>query len=285
MRRTRIFEDVSDTARWVAYYRACESGRAEALFHDPFARRLAGERGRAIARALPAGPLPWAMAVRTQAYDEMIAATLRGGCIRAVLNLAAGLDARPYRLALPAELTWIELDLPQIISDKERALQGERPVCRVERIALDLRDRETRQRVFERIGAQHGSVLVVAEGLIDYLDEEQVASLAADLRAVPAFHAWLLAVAHPFTLQTQPRAWKRALREAQAEMTFAPVNGVSFFAAHGWVPREVRSMTDEAQRLRRGGFTLDLFRVLSNLREHTRERFRKLVTYALLVPR
>lgn len=36
---------VSDTARWVAVYRAWESARPDALFHDPFAQRLAGDRG------------------------------------------------------------------------------------------------------------------------------------------------------------------------------------------------------------------------------------------------
>ena len=44
--------NVSDTARWVAIYRAMESERPDALFHDPFARRLGGERGEAIAKAM-----------------------------------------------------------------------------------------------------------------------------------------------------------------------------------------------------------------------------------------
>jgi O-methyltransferase involved in polyketide biosynthesis len=38
-------ENVSDTARWVAMYRALESDRPDAHFHDPYARLLAGERG------------------------------------------------------------------------------------------------------------------------------------------------------------------------------------------------------------------------------------------------
>ena len=40
---------ISDTAHWVAFYRALESERPDALFHDPFARRLAGVRGARIA--------------------------------------------------------------------------------------------------------------------------------------------------------------------------------------------------------------------------------------------
>ena len=42
--------NMSDTENWVAVYRALETERRpDALFHDPFARRLAGERGARIA--------------------------------------------------------------------------------------------------------------------------------------------------------------------------------------------------------------------------------------------
>jgi O-methyltransferase involved in polyketide biosynthesis len=42
--------NVSDTARWVAVYRAMETARPDAIFRDPFAERLAGERGLEIVR-------------------------------------------------------------------------------------------------------------------------------------------------------------------------------------------------------------------------------------------
>ena len=58
--------NVSDTARWVAIYRAMESERPDALFRDPYARRLGGERGEAIVRAMPRGrSMAWPMIVRT----------------------------------------------------------------------------------------------------------------------------------------------------------------------------------------------------------------------------
>ncbi|HEY2739416.1 MAG TPA: class I SAM-dependent methyltransferase, partial [Thermoanaerobaculia bacterium] len=41
-------DNVSDTARWVAVYRAMETARPDAIFRDPFADRLAGERGHQI---------------------------------------------------------------------------------------------------------------------------------------------------------------------------------------------------------------------------------------------
>src|SRR6186713_2033914 len=90
--------NVSDTALWVAMYRAQESERPDALFRDPFARRMAGERGAAILAAMPRGlAMSWPMVVRTAVMDEIVLRCVQQGC-RVVLNLAAGLDARAYRL-------------------------------------------------------------------------------------------------------------------------------------------------------------------------------------------
>src|ERR1700693_4839677 len=119
-----LIANVSDTARWVAVYRAWESARPDALFHDPLAERLAGERGRAIAAAAPArSRTGWAVITRTKLFDDLIAASLSDGCDR-VLTLAAGFDTRPYRLELPRTLGWIEADLPAIIDEKERLVAG-----------------------------------------------------------------------------------------------------------------------------------------------------------------
>src|SRR5438093_7634060 len=97
--------DVSDTALWVATYRALESERPDAHFRDPFARRLAGERGEEIVRSLPGGRvMSWPMVVRTVVFDEFVMRLVRKEGADTVLNLAAGLDARPWRLALPKSL-------------------------------------------------------------------------------------------------------------------------------------------------------------------------------------
>src|SRR5258708_7211698 len=128
-----LLEDVSDTARWVAHYRALESERPNGILRDPFARRLAGDRGRAIAEALPRLSLEWMIPVRARVYDDLIVETVAGGNVNTVLNLAAGLDTRPYRLLLPADLRWIEADLPGVIATKTEALSNERPNCALER--------------------------------------------------------------------------------------------------------------------------------------------------------
>src|SRR6266571_3104240 len=120
--------NISDTARWVAMYRVMESERTDGIFRDPFARRLAGARGEEILAAMPKGrSFAWPMIVRTALFDEII---LRlAGQIDTVLNLAAGLDARPYRLDLPPSLKWIDVDLPPMIDYKRGMLAGEKARC------------------------------------------------------------------------------------------------------------------------------------------------------------
>ena len=65
--------NVSDTALWVAHYRGQESERPDALFQDPFASALAGERGKKIANKLGYPEfMEWMMAVRTVSIDDLI---------------------------------------------------------------------------------------------------------------------------------------------------------------------------------------------------------------------
>src|SRR5678815_1669336 len=119
--------DSSDTALWVAVYRAMESERPDAVFVDPFARRLAGERGQQIVDAMPRGrSMAWPMIVRTAVMDEIILRCVEQGA-RTVLNLAAGLDARPYRLPLPASLRWLHVDLPDMVEYFRERMAGETP--------------------------------------------------------------------------------------------------------------------------------------------------------------
>jgi len=87
--------NISDTANWVAVYRALESERPDALFRDPFARRLAGTRGVRIAEAASfAKSNAWSFVARTVLFDRFISDAVANGADM-VVNLAAGLDARP----------------------------------------------------------------------------------------------------------------------------------------------------------------------------------------------
>lgn len=126
---TMLIRNISDTALLAAVYRARETERTDALFRDPFARRLAGDRGEQIAKSLVFSEKnSWSWFTRTYVFDQFISDCLKEGC-DLVVNLAAGLDARPYRLTLPASLKWIEVDLPDITDYKEEILRDEKPSC------------------------------------------------------------------------------------------------------------------------------------------------------------
>src|SRR4051812_36315860 len=208
-------ENISDTARWVAVYRARESERKDSLFNDPYARRLAGERGEAIVRAMPDGQNSWPIVVRTASLDEMIAERVRAG-VDTVLNLAAGLDTRPYRMDLPSALRWIEVDLPGILDYKTEALADATPRCRLERVAVDLSDAEARRDLLARVAAESERTLVVTEGLLIYLDASAVAELAADLHAHSSLVWWLVDLASPKLLEMISKTWGRSVEAGNA---------------------------------------------------------------------
>src|ERR1019366_10194049 len=122
-------EHVSDTARWVAVYRAMETERKDRIFSDPFARRLAGDRGQVIVNEMKRGKsMAWAMIVRTAVFDEMILDVVRREKIDLVVNLACGLDARAWRLDLPSDLRWVDVDFPVMIDYKAEVMKNERTV-------------------------------------------------------------------------------------------------------------------------------------------------------------
>jgi methyltransferase (TIGR00027 family) len=243
---------VSDTARWVALYRARESERRDALFRDPYARRLAGERGEQILDALPRGrSRGWPIVVRTAVFDELILRTVTRDGGDAVLNLAAGLDTRPYRLPLPAALRWTEVDFPDVVAYKRELLATERPACALESVPLDLTDAAGRDAMFARVGGSAEAVLTVTEGLLIYLTAEQVGALAAALFAQPSFHWWLMDLGSPRLLQFLERSWGKAFARGNAPFRFAPAEGTRFFAPFGWREVEQRSLWDEALRLKR----------------------------------
>ncbi len=205
-------QHISDTARWVALYRAMESDRRDALFRDPYARRLAGERAERILAGMKRGrEWAWPMIVRTAVMDELILRAIDRDGVTTVLNLAAGLDARPYRLPLPPSLRWVEVDFPDVIAYKQEQLAVERPVCVLEQVGADLTDVARRRALFAQISSAGRPVLVVTEGLLIYLTREQVAALADDLAAQPSFRWWLLDIASPGLLKMLEKTWGRAV--------------------------------------------------------------------------
>ncbi|PYQ37572.1 MAG: SAM-dependent methyltransferase [Acidobacteria bacterium] len=254
-----LVRNVSDTALWAAAYRARENDRPNPLFRDPFARRLAGTRGLRIAETLTASD-SWAWVTRTYLFDRFIRERIAQDT-DTVVNLAAGLDSRPYRMDLPAALRWIEVDLPDLLAYKEEALAGEKPRCALERIALDLSDAAARRSLFERLGGA-GNALVVTEGLLIYLTAEEVAMLAGDLTRPAAFRHWVLDLVSPGLLRMLQKKTKGELDAAGAPLKFGPAEGPGFFQTYGWRSVEVASIIQSAAKLKQLSFGMRLIAML-----------------------
>ncbi|WP_141733360.1 class I SAM-dependent methyltransferase [Oligoflexus tunisiensis] len=241
--------DVSDTALWVAAFRALESERPDALFHDPLAAVLTGERGRVIARDMPYPKiLAWMMAVRTVAIDRLIFEAIGAG-VDTVINIGAGLDTRPYRLDLPKDLQWIEIDFPHMVDMKNIKLSQEVPRCRLSRIGLDVSNRLAAQRLYGEIGSQTRSALVITEGVIPYLSNEHAGQLAEDLRKIPSFRFWIQDYRRSNKVMRQPKKLKKKLKNAPFQ--FHHPDPLGFFSGFGWKVRTDIKAMDEAERLGR----------------------------------
>jgi methyltransferase (TIGR00027 family) len=257
-----LVRNISDTALWVAHYRAVETDRPDAIFRDPFARALAGERGEKIAKAQTfADQNAWSFLARTYLFDQFIVDAVRGG-VDLVVNLAAGLDTRPYRMDLPKTLRWVEIDLPGILDYKESILKGVAPVCMLERLRLDLSDESARREVFARVADGSSRALVVTEGLLIYLSREQVASLARDLAAVPPFRSWIIDLASPGLVKMMNERGGSMVAAAGAPFKFAPAEGPDYFVPLGWTPVKVASLLKTAGRLNRLPFLLKMMSLL-----------------------
>ena len=252
-----LIRNISDTALWVAVYRARESERKDAVFRDPYARKMAGERGEQIAQAQRfSAKHEWSFVARTWLIDHFVNQEVAAGA-DAVLNLACGLDSRPYRLELPPSLHWIEVDLPPLLAYKEEILGPEKPRCRLERIALDLSDVGARRQLFARLAAKHKRVLVMTEGLLVYLESEQVLALGKDLADASSFQRWIIDLQSPGLLKMLQK--KLGEQMTTTPMKFGPPEGPDFFLKCGWRPLEVRGMMKTANKLGRLPLLMRLF--------------------------
>jgi methyltransferase (TIGR00027 family) len=277
---------ISDTARWTAMCRALESERPDACFRDPLARRLAGPEGEELLTSVPkAQGWTWPMVARTAVMDELVEHLVEEDETDLVVNLAAGLDTRPYRLRLPAELRWVEVDLPEILAEKQEALAGETPACRLEHVALDLVERVRRRELFERLSREARRILVVAEGLLVYLHADEVKALARDLRQAPSVAWWCLDLASPQVLAWMEKTWGQSLAEGGVSFHFAPPESTAFFAPLGWREEVYRSLGEEAARLHRAPWWWSVSRFLGRFSSAAkREEWRRVSGVALLAP-
>lgn len=275
-------QHISDTAFWVATYRALESERVDALFRDPLAARLVEGRGRAIAIKMgDAARVGWSVAIRTYIIDQYIQDAIAQGC-DVVLNLGAGLDTRPYRMVLPPKLRWIEADLPRVLDFKEHRLRDEIPRCQLTRVQINLGDHAARRALLTEIDAQAAKVLVLTEGVLPYLSMNEVSSLATDLQARPNFGLWVVDYFSKRLIKSLERS-RLYQKMGQLQFKFQPADWHAFFESHGWSVKKMRYLGEEGLRLQRPAPIPWWMKALARLIPHAkRSELQRVAGYALL---
>ncbi len=251
---------ISKTAYAVAMYRALESERPDALFQDLHARRLAGGQGALVVKILGnERHIANLIALRTHLIDEVIERLVKTEKIDTVLNLAAGLDMRPYRLSLSPTLRWIEVDLPEVCEYKTQMLYGKKSCCDLKRVQLDLTNIALRNDLFSSINKESCHALILTEGLISYFSEGQVQQLADDLHRQANFGWWMFEILSPTALQKSANDWSQKIADqyfadGKPIFRYAPEVGFEFFQTNHWRVAEVRSVWDASRRLKRGNW-------------------------------
>ncbi|OHU80950.1 SAM-dependent methyltransferase, partial [Mycobacterium talmoniae] len=121
--------------------------------------------------------------VRTRFWDEALLRASR--TIRQVVIVAAGMDARAYRLPWPEQTTVYELDQPAVVAAKARLLADDQPRCVRVPIGIDLADDWPGALGAAGFDARQPAVWLV-EGLLQYLDEAAVHTLFDRIDALSA---------------------------------------------------------------------------------------------------
>jgi methyltransferase (TIGR00027 family) len=245
---------VSDTALMVAACRAHESELQDAFVRDPFAARLAGERGVAILREMPhANVLRLGLAIRTRFVDELLLEALAKYPITTVLSVGCGLDTRPWRLELSPDLRWIEIDFADMLDYKERLMSGERSHCRRERLTVDLNDAAQRRVMSEAAGS---SALMITEGLLLYLPAATVDALAAEVSAQSGVAHWISDITTSAFSQVLGggRDTMQPIRHVQAPDALNGEQILDVLQRHGWTTSAMRSYINDV------GFVYERFR-------------------------
>ncbi len=182
-----ITESVGATALGVASARAAETESDHPLIQDPFARVFLDAAGEGvwnwhakrdlppeILEAEPDLPLQMQgmvsyMASRTKFFDSFFLTAANAGIKQAVI-LAAGLDARSWRLPWPDGVTVYELDQDRVLDFKLSTLSehGAQPATNRIEVAVDLRHDWPKALLEAGFDPSQPSVWS-AEGLMPYL--------------------------------------------------------------------------------------------------------------------
>jgi methyltransferase (TIGR00027 family) len=208
--------------------------------HDPFAARLAGERGLAMLRALPQPEMMrFGIGMRSHFLDELLLEALASESIATVVSLGCGLDTRPWRLELPPALRWVEADFAGMLDYKDALMSAETPRCLRERITADLNNAAERRAIYAAVGP--APALMITEGLLVYLPAATVEALAAEAGRDNGIAHWMSDIMTAAFTATLNLDSGQSVRNLQASDCLQGEQILDLVGRHGWVTAARRS--------------------------------------------
>lgn len=154
--------------------RAAEAQQKEPLFMDDKAVEIIRQVD-LVGVVYDGGPVAsHGILARTKVLDEQVAKKLSRCPNTLVINLGAGLDTRICRLDNGTAL-WVDVDLPKVIGLRAQHFVGQ---ARMQLIAGTVLDSAWLDQVDD---APYDTVVIIAEGLLMYLEQAQVAQLLCTL--------------------------------------------------------------------------------------------------------
>jgi methyltransferase (TIGR00027 family) len=208
-----LASSVGATATMVAAARALASVESNPIINDPFAAPLVRAVGLDFFTRLVDGEVVAAetydgadrhlqletdsIAVRTRFFDDFFLNAARDGVRQSVI-LAAGLDARPYRLSWPSGSVVYEVDQPKVIEFKSATMSALSAAPAADRRTVSIDLREDWPAALRRSGFDDTKPTAwSAEGLLMYLPPEAQDRLFDNITALSAPGSRLATEYHP----------------------------------------------------------------------------------------
>lgn len=248
-------DPLGQTSQWMAAVRACESERPDRLFEDPLALALAGPEGFVWMSRMEVAQL-WGrpglyIVIRTRFFDDFLLRSSWGAEVRQIVLLAAGMDARAFRLKWPPHTRLYELDRPEVLAAKEDivARSGVQASCERHAIGVDLGQRSWKQGLLGAGYEPQKPAAWLVEGLLFYMDEATIHTLLEDIASSLApKKSWLGADLMNRNLLLSPMMWPLLATFARRGVSghFGSNDPEALFDKHGWKAEVIQVGEPEA---------------------------------------
>lgn len=244
-------EAVQATSDWMAVVRGMEYERADAYLRDPHAHLLTGEPAISqVEYCITIGAPTGVVIGRGRFGDSVVEHAIAEG-VRQVVSLGAGSDSRPWRLALPADLAWYEVDLPGQLDGKLAVFEsaGLIPRCARQSVGADLRHAWDAELAAAGHDAARPTVWV-AEGLFYYLERPDALAVTDTLTRLSAPGSRIVFdVPHPgFVTDPEKAEFVRYMADRGSPFVGSAEHPAELLRDTGWVTEAYRSPELEAGR-------------------------------------